>query len=276
MRKIHLSMIVSALFATALVATSSGYALPGVSSAPVSRTFRTPGSEALQLTGSQLFFKGKAGDEVVSGKKIKRYSMELAGTGFVSDSRVIVNARHAFPYSPLSEPEQRISTTYESATALRAQFLHGSPPPGLLLIKVVNPDGEESNTVTVDVISQSSDLSITSLSPESGPVGIQLTLRGVGFAPSSPFNLTAIRFTAVGTEQSRAPLYFVGFYSDSSADDNALTLVVPRSEINPICPGGRIGCDPIAVPLITPQQYRIQIINANGLSNSLLFQVTPR
>ncbi|HEV8485699.1 MAG TPA: IPT/TIG domain-containing protein [Blastocatellia bacterium] len=275
MRKIHLSMIASALFATALVGTSAGYGVHSGSSAFLLRTFRTPGSEAPQLTGRQLLFKGKPVDDLVSGKKIKRYEVELTGTGFVSGSTVIINSIRAFPFDPLNRPELRIATIYESATDLRGQFLHGSPPPGLLLIRVVNPDGRESNTLAMDAISASSDLSITSFSPESGPIGTQITLSGVGLASSSVPALTAIRFTAVGSDQFNSALNIVGFYIDSSADDNTLTVVVPRSEVAPICPGGRIGCDPFASPFITPQQYRLQVINSNGMSNSILFQVTP-
>jgi hypothetical protein len=274
MRKTHLSMIVSAIFATALVGTSAGYGVHSGSSAFVPRAFRTPGSEAPQLTGRQLLFKGKPVDELVSGKKIKRYEVELTGTGFGSGSTVIVNSIRAFPFDPFNRPELRIATIYESATDLRGQFLHGSPPPGLLLIRVVNPDGMESNTLAMDAISASSDLSITSFSPESGPIGTQITLSGVGLATSSVPAITAIRFTAVGSDLRFAPV-FVGFYTNSSADDNTLTLVVPPSEIASICPGGRFGCDPLASPFITPQQYRLQVINSNGMSNSILFQVTP-
>jgi len=193
MRVIHLSLIAMALFGTVLVGPGSSGLVP--------RAFRT---ETLELTACQLLFKGKPVDEVVAGKKIQKYSMELTGTGFVSGSSVVVNSRRAFGFDPLENSEQRIETTFESDTHLRAQFLHRKAPAGLLVIKVVNAEGQESNTLTVDVISQSSDLSITSISPVSGPTGTILTLRGVGFAPPPVPVFDCIRFTAEGSEPSRS------------------------------------------------------------------------
>src|SRR5258706_10158360 len=216
MRKIHLSMITVALCLTTLAGTSAEYRLHSNSSTLVLRSFRTPGSEALQLTGSHLLFKGKPVDEIVSGNKIKRYSIELTGTGFVVGSTVTINSRRAFADDFLNEQEQRITTTYESATDLLIQFVQKHvPPAGLLLIKVVNPDGEESNTLAVDVISPSSELSITSISQDSGPTGTVFSLRGVGLVPpplgaSTPVRFfTAIRFTGVGPEPNPFESFFV-------------------------------------------------------------------
>lgn len=269
MRVIHLSLIAVALFGTVFV----GPALHSSASGVLPRAFRT---ETLELTACQLLFKGKPVDEIMSGRKIKKYSMELTGTGFVSGSRVVVNSRRAFGFDTLDNSELRIETTYESDMHLRAQFLHRQAPAGLLVIKVVNAEAQESNTLTVDVISQSSDLSITSISPESGPTGTLLTFRGVGFAPSPVPVFNCIRFTAEGSEPSRSATGFVGRYADSTSDDNTLTFVVPTSVVDPVCPGSKYTCDPLRVPLITPQPYRIQVINSNGMSNSIFFQITPK
>ena len=280
MRKIHLSLSIVVLFATALAGTPPGHRLHSDSSALVPRIFKAPAQDALQLAEVRLSFKGKPVNKLVSGNKVKKYSMELTGTGFVSGSRVIVSSIRAY-LSDLSRPEAPVATTYESATALQAQFLRGSaPPPGLLLINILNPDGKESNTLGVDVISAFSDLSITSISPESGPSGTLITLRGVGFAPSSVSATTArnaaIRFTAMGSESVSPVPDFAGFYIESPANDNTLTVVVPDNLIVPICPGFMFMCDPIRSPFVTPQQYRVQVINSNGMSNSLLFQVTAK
>ena len=280
MKDIHLTIIVFALLATSLVGPSAGYTPHIGSSAMAPRTSRT--TEAPQLTESRLFFKGNPVDQIVSGNKIKRYSIELTGTGFVSGSTVIITSTRAFADDFLNEQEQRIATTYESATDLLVQFVHKKvPPAGLLLIKVVNPDGQESSTLAVDVVSPASELSITSISQESGPTGTLITLRGVGFASSSVPPSTAvrfpsaIRFTAVGSEPTSSAIFFVGFYIESPANDNMLTIFVPVDVIVPICTGAKFVCDPIRSPFVTPQRYRIQVINPNGMSNSVFFQVTP-
>ena len=275
MKEIHLSIVVVlALFAGALIGSSSGYRPHIGSSATAGRTSRS--MDAPQLTGSQLLFKGKPVDEIVSGNKIKRYSIQLTGTGFVSGSRAIINSRPAFAEDPRSEQEERIATTYESATGLHVQFVKKhAPPPGLLFIKVVNPDGAESNTLAVDVISPSSELSITSISQVSGPTGTILTLRGVGFAPSPTPVFNYIRFTAVGSAPSDSATGFVGRHTDPTSNDNMLTFVIGTSVVDPICPGSKFICDPLRTPSITPQQYRLQVINSNGMSNSVFFQVTP-
>src|ERR1044071_1315700 len=137
MRRIHLSLSIVSLFA-ALAGTHPGHTLPGDSSTLVSRIFKASSPDDLQLAELRLFFKGKPVDELVSGKKIKRYSMELTGTGFVSGSRVIVSSMRAY-LSDLTRPEEPVATTYESATALQVQFLRGSaPPPGQLLVYILN------------------------------------------------------------------------------------------------------------------------------------------
>jgi hypothetical protein len=231
----------------------------------------TAGSQQVQVTGVQLLFRGQPVGQAIQGKKIKKYSVQVAGTGFQPDSLVVVNSVRAFDQQPGQSQEQPVSTTYVSATSLDAAFLPGpAPAPGLLLIKVVNPNGDQSNIIAADVISKPSKLSIDSISPLSGPIGTQLTLTGEGLEPTGQPSQAAIRFSAVGSHDSALQ----GFYTSSLVDDSKLLLVVPNNVVRPICPGGPFACDPVSVPQITPQDYRIWVINSNGMSNSILFHVT--
>jgi|GEM_PF-6297876 len=236
------------------------------SSAPSSRIIKVVGMEAPELTSLHLFLNGEPVDQIVSGTKIKNYSMKLAGSGFVSGSNVVVDPFGSITADPYGlEPEVTLATTFKNASALRTVFGHGSSPlPGMLSIKVVNPGGGESNTVTIDVISKASTLSIASISAESGSIGTQVTLTGVGIAPSG----NIIRFSPVGFKGSA----FVGFYLDTPSDGRTLTFVVPNGD-SLVFPG-RFNPPPVAFLPITPQQYRLSVINSNGLSNSFLFQVT--
>ena len=234
-------------------------------------------AEAPEVNGLQLLFKGQPVDEVVSDKKIKKYVIEVTGTRFVPGSSVVVNSIRAFPFAPGEPPEQPTLTTFVSVTNLEVRFLPDTaPPPGMLSVNVVNPDGVESNALSVDVITKASKLSISSISPESGAVGTQVTLTGNGFTPIPANNLNAIRFTAVGTQDNASANFFEGFYADASANNGTLTFTLPNRVIEPICPGSPFVCDPIAIPPITARQYRVSVINPNGMSNSVLFDVTSK
>jgi hypothetical protein len=230
------------------------------------------GSQQVQVTGIQLFFQGQPVDQVVSGKKIKKFSLQVTGTGFQPGSLVVVNSVRAYGQQPGEFQEQPVSTTYVGATSLDAAFLpEVEPRPGLLLINVVNPAGERSNIIAADVISKPSRLSIELISPQSGPIGTQVTLTGVGLGSAGPTNVVAVRFSAVGSLDSALQ----GFYTNPLTDQSKLTLVVPNNVVFPICPGGPFDCDPISIPRVTPQDYRIWVINSNGMSNPILFRVTP-
>jgi hypothetical protein len=228
--------------------------------------------QEVQLKGVQLFFLGQPVDQVVSGKKIKKYSLQVTGSGFQPGSLVVVNSVHAYGQQPGELQEQPVSTTYVSATSLDAAFLpEAEPAPGLLLVKVAGPAGEQSNIIAADVISKPSRLSIESISPQSGPIGGQVTLTGVGLGLAGPTNPVAIRFSPVGSFDS----FLQGFYTSALTDPSKLMIVVPSNVVLPICPGGPFACDPISIPRVTPQDYRIWVINANGMSNRIIFRVTP-
>jgi len=271
MTRFYPSILILVLIATG-VGTTSGRGLRHNPSALAQGLIGPGGLDQPHLNSVQLLFRGQPVDQVISGKKIKKYSLDVTGTGFVAGSTVVVNSIRAYP-TTIGAPQQPVSTGFESATTLTASFLPGPPPPpGLFLVKIVNPGGVESDPATIDIISKPSELSITSISPESGPIGTEVTVTGTGFtAAGSPLQ-TAIRFSADGSNSR----FFEGFYNNHILGSDRLSLVVPDRVILPICPGSLIACDPIAIPAVSPQQYRIWVINPNGMSNGVLFRVTSK
>jgi hypothetical protein len=265
-RSVYIFALFAGLAATGLTGLSSNQ--PAFASQTETTT-----SDAPVVGEIELFYRGDTVDQVVVGNKIRKYSMVLTGTGFVSGSKVEVRSVRAFPYR-IHQPKQPVSTGFGSSTSLTAMFRPGTlPPPGLLSVKVVNPDGTESNLMTLDVISEPSALFIASMSAQSGPVGTHVTLTGNGFIPGAT---NAIRFTPVIAEDPRLVGFFSGFYTDTVMDSGTLSFDVPTSVPVPICPGIRgVVCDPITSLIIGSQLYWVQVINANGMSNSMVFQVTP-
>ena len=277
MRKTFVLALVAGVAGTGLIATSADGSLHRNSIPVASPCVGVVRAESPRLTGLQMFFKGQPVDQLVSGSKIKKYSMELTGSGLVPGSSVVVNSLRAYGFAG-SEPELPVATAFEGDMNLRAAFLaRATLRPGLLFIKIVNPEGVESNSLTAEVISNPSELSISSINPTSGPIGAHVTLEGVGFRPDSTAGTTALRFLVVGSDESAnfAARFLEGFYVDSSSDGRTLGFVVPDNEVLPICPGAPFVCDPISTPRITPGQYRVSVINLAGMSNSILFQVMP-
>lgn len=236
----------------------------------------SPAAVAPQLHSVQLLFKAQPVDEVVGGGKIKKYVLQVTGAGFLPGSSALLNAISAFPVNVGLAPVQETSTAFVSDTTLDVRFLPDSAPTaGILSIRIVNPDGSESNRLSVDVISKPSKLTISSISPQTGPVGTQITLTGTGFMPTAPDSVNALRVISVGVKEAVPFNFFEGFYVDA-ADGGTITFTLPNRVIKPICPGSPIACDPIAIPAITAGQYRISVINPNGMSNSIVFDVTSK
>jgi hypothetical protein len=261
MRRIYVSPLLFLLAGTASVGTSGVYGFHGSSAAKTTTT--SPPS----LTGVQLFFRGQPVDQIVLGTKLKKYSIELTGTGFTSGSIAVVDSLGVCPLS--LQPPETLATIDQGSSSLQAAFPRRTAlSSGILSVKVVGPDGAESNALTIDVIANPTDLSIDSISPQSGPIGTTVTLTGVGLQQGNP-----IRFSALGS----STFQFVGFYSGSATALKPVNFAIPGSEIVPVCAActGLPVCDPITTSFITPGQYRVAVINAGGMSNSLLFQVTP-
>lgn len=271
MRRISAAALFVALACTGLIGASA-HGDPSAFGSPPKESR----SDGPQLAGLQLLFKGQPVDQVVSSKKLKKYSIAMSGVGFLPDSRVVVSSFSAFPVTFDEPPQQPVATSFETVTSLEAVFLPGAaPPPGLLVVRVVNPDGGESNSIAIDVISKPSLLSIESISPEGGPTGTEVTLKGTGFMQAPP-RAAAIRVTVVGSQDHSPVSLFQGFYTGSIVDDTTMTFILPSSIVEPICPGSPVICDPIAIPPVTQRQYRIQVINPNGMSNSVLFDVSSK
>src|SRR5262249_5889672 len=140
--------------------------------------------------------------------------------------------------------------------------------PGFVSLKVVNPDLEESEPSAVNVISDPADLSISRLAPDSGAIGTVVTLSGAGFSSTAPSAENFIRFEMIGATR----FVFCGLEVPLSADGSTLTFALPFGA-SVSCPGLNPPCPGAFVPL-KPGQYLISIINPNGMSNSMLFQLT--
>jgi len=225
-------------------------------------------SDSPNLTAFQLFFKRQPVDQIVISDKVKKYSIELSGTGFAAGSTAMVQSLGVCALG-LGQP-QTLATIDQDSTHLRAGFARSTElSSGLLSVKVVAPDGTASNILTIDVIAKPAELSVSSISPQSGPIGTQVTLAGVGFSRGDP-----IRFSGVGSDR----FALVGFYSRSLADDTMLTFPAPDSVLIPVCAfcANLPVCDPAGTLLVTPGQYRVSVMNSKGMSNSLLFEVTAR
>jgi hypothetical protein len=205
----------------------------------------------LKLTSLHIFFKGQPVDELITGMKSKRFTIDLIGAGFDPASRVVIG-------------EQKVATDFLSDTELTARLRGGlTPAPTELSLTVVNPDGRISNPLSVDVISNPADLSIFSLSPDFGNGGEQIRVSGVGFTKTG--NRLRLRRTA----QSG----LTGLSTDfPSADGRTVTPGVPST----LCPPCSFATPPCLVPCfqITPGDYQVSIVNANGISNSLRFLVS--
>jgi hypothetical protein len=268
MRAVRVFLICAVLLTTTLIGVPAERELL---SEPTGATLVSIGAVGLgspQVSAVQVFYKKKAVDVLVEGKKLKKYSIEISGSGFVPGSSAVIDefgSLKAYPYS--RQPAVTLETTFISDTSLEARFASGAPLPGLLLLKVVNPDFEESQASTLTVISDPADLSLSRIRPESGAIGTVVTVTGVGFATAATSGENSIRFESVAPAWSS----FVGFGVSRSADGDSLTFVIPFGE-TVLCPG--IPPCPGAFVALKPGQYRLSVINPNGLSNTMLFQLT--
>ena len=99
-------------------------------------------------------------------------------------------------------------------------------------------------------------VSISSLSPASGPAGTQVTITGKGFSSSD----NTVQF-------SRNTISNL-----NSGDGNTLTFIVPSFWAYPCPPNAPLCPGPISPNL--PGQYPVYVTNSNGTSNNLTFTVT--
>lgn len=243
-RDLEMRELRAAVFLVTLVA------LVAVPATAVSST-RLHGSAQLQLTGYQLVFMGQPVDQLVTGVKAKRYRIRLAGAGFEPSSKVFLDG-------------QKVATTYVSATQLVARLLPGlTSAAEEMAIQVVNPDGQESGILLIDVISDPSTLSISTISPDAGPIGTWVTITGIGFTATG----NKIRF------RGGAPPFTEGFVADVPSEDGKTIWFIVSSAL---CPPCAFTVPPCLAPClaVAPGSYQVSITNANGISNSLRFLVS--
>ena len=209
------------------------------------------GNAQLQLTGYQLLFMGQPVDQLVTGVKAKRYRISLTGAGFEPSSKVFLDG-------------QKVATNYVSATQLVARLLPGlTPAAEEMSVQVVNPDGQQSAILLIDVISDQSILSISTISPGVAPIGTRVTITGTGFTATG----NKIRF------RRGAPPITEGFAADApSGDGKTISFIM----FSALCPPCSFTVPPCLAPCreLAPGGYQVSVTNANGISNSVRFLVS--
>ena len=209
------------------------------------------GSAQLQLTGYQLMFMGQPVDQLVTGVKAKRYRISLTGAGFEPSSKVFLDG-------------QKAATNYVSATQLVARLLPGlTPAAEEMSVQVVNPDGQQSAILLIDVISDASILSISTISPDVAPIGTRVSITGTGFSATG----NKIRF------RKGAPPITEGFAADApSGDGKTISFIM----FSALCPPCSFTVPPCLAPCreLAPGGYQVSVTNANGISNSVRFLVS--
>jgi IPT/TIG domain len=225
-------------------------ALVAVPATAISST-RLQENPQLQLSEYQLIFMGQPVDQLVTGVKTKRYRISLTGAGFEPSSRVFLDGR-------------KVATTYVSATQLIARLIPGlTPAAEEMPVQVVNPDGQQSDVLLIDVISDPATLSISNVSPDAGPAGTRVTITGTGFTATG----NKIRFR-IG-----APPFTEGFAADVPSEDGK---TISFSVSSALCPPCAFTVPPCLAPCLAgaPGDYKVSVTNANGISNSLRFLVS--
>src|SRR5215469_4098218 len=171
------SVLIISLMLVASVAGSGRFARSGrlanlPATAALNRQLNSQSSSAPSITSVQLFFSGNPVSELIIGTKAKRYSLKITGAAFDPSAGVAVDGMKA-----------RVSAA--TSTELDVK-LKGGPLmfPGEVTLRVVNPDGQSSNAVTLEVVTDPAVLSTAIVTPDFGPLGSQITITGVGFTPN--------------------------------------------------------------------------------------------
>ncbi|MBI3653879.1 MAG: hypothetical protein HY231_22845 [Acidobacteria bacterium] len=103
------------------------------------KTFVASMSNAPTLSALQILRKGKVVDFLTAGAKSKIYQINLNGSGFNGDSKVLLNGQEA-------------SVTFISSTQLSANLpFKKIPAAGMLPVQVRNADGQLSNILNLEI-----------------------------------------------------------------------------------------------------------------------------
>jgi hypothetical protein len=203
-----------------------------------------------RINSVQIFFMGGPVSELIVGTKARRYALKIIGQGFDPAASISVDGMRA---------RISIASAVELDATLKGGFLM---LPGQAALQIVNPDGQSSNTVFLDIVTDPSILSIARITPDFGPVGTQVTVTGVGFTATG--NRVKL-FSSASPEHS-------GVTADvASADGKTLVFT-----IGGLCPPCVFASPPCELPclVLNPGQYDISVTNAKGTSNSLKFLVS--
>lgn len=120
------------------------------------------------------------------------------------------------------------------------------------------------NKTTDKEVDTTKKVSITDISPTSGPIGTKITIKGSGFTTTGNvihFGLVTDTLNAMGTT-----------YPNISSSNNIIVFEVPARD-NPMCPESSPMCPIRASNPITPGAYNLLVSNSNGWSNVLVFRV---
>jgi hypothetical protein len=215
---------------------------------PISGTVRAQ-LPTLHIVGTQVFFAGQPVDGLTVGTKVKRYTVEITGVGFDASARVLVNG-------------MKIPVLSSSPNQITARFKGLVLVPGELSLQVMNPDGEISNAMMIEVVSDPSVLSLSAVSPVTGIVGAQVTVTGVGLTPTGNM-VQMISVTLPTLRGFSGPV--------DSPDGKTLTFKIPAG----VCPPCVVSTPPCLGPClaVSAGSYHLSVSNSNGLSNSVLFLV---
>lgn len=144
---------------------------------------------------------------------------------------------------------------------------------GSYSVTVTNSQGYTSNdasfTVTSTIGNTNNTLAISYLSPVSGSVGTVVTIYGTGFTSDSTVHFGSgvvanpIISNIIGIACTNNP-------NCHSGVTQSITFTVP-SYIAPYC-AANMAC-PMYVQMVTPGSYSVSVVNINGTSNGVTFQV---
>jgi len=218
--------------------------------AALNRQLNSQSSSAPSVTSIQLFFTGKPVSDLIIGTKAKRYSVKIIGQNFDPSARVVIDG-------------MRTRVSFASSTELDAG-LKGGPLmfPGEVALQVVNPDGQSSSAITLEVVTDPAVLSTATVTPDFGPSGSQITITGVGFTPKGNHIRLLSRATGL-----------VGVTPEVDSQDGR-TIVLSLPEF--VCPPCSLSVPPCAAPCfkLKPGDYDVFVINGNGMSNGFRFLVS--
>lgn len=120
------------------------------------------------------------------------------------------------------------------------------------------------------------EISISGITPGSGPIGAQVTIRGRGFtATNNTVNFGYGAITGLPATYASTNNYPAVGGSDENTGKNIysfITFTVPNS-LSPACLSSTPSCA-LVTQTTTPGTYPVSVTNSNGESNALKFTVT--